>query len=60
MRRGVVRAVDVVGWRNGRARERRAVRVGRDIVGMAVGFAVEVRTWCLAIRDVRKEYGEVR
>lgn len=36
---GVVRGV--VGWRNGGARERRAVRVRRDIVGMAVGFGVE-------------------
>ena len=41
MRRGVVLAGNVVGWRNGGARERRAVRVRKDIVGMAVGLEVE-------------------
>ena len=57
MRRGAVLAGNGAGWRNGGARERRAVRVKRD---MAVGFAVEVRTWCLASCEVGKEYGEVR
>ena len=31
----------VVGWRNGGARERRAVRFRKDILGMAARFEVE-------------------
>ena len=41
MRRGFVLAGDVVVWRNGGARERRAVRVRKDIVGMVARFEVE-------------------